>query len=150
MTSIISAAGNSLSCWHIMNNCQQNEQAESQWMTERRTETSSSNLQLPISIAQLVTAVTTVAPHTQTSVILQNFIHSQSNIAFTTAMSLGNYNLHFDGCFPREPGLAGPSVVFLRLSWNRTFVDTLLVGCPSCHPTNSVKTLKETQSTCLN
>jgi len=55
--------------------------------------------------------------------------------------------------FPSKPGLE-PLGFFLYLSWNRTFEDkwltSLWAACPSCHPTNSVKAQKETQSTNSN
>lgn len=55
-----------------------------------------------------------------------------------------NY-LRFKGFFAGECGLAGSTLVFfLHLFWERTFLRAL---CPSCHPTNIVKALKETQST---
>jgi len=54
--------------------------------------------------------------------------------------------------FPGEPGLAGsPSVFFLHLFQKRTYgykcAGFLWTRCSSCHPTNSVKAPKETQST---
>jgi len=55
--------------------------------------------------------------------------------------------------FPGQPGLpSSPQVFFVHLFWKRTFGEKwhrlfIQAGRPSCHPTNSVKALKETQST---
>jgi len=62
----------------------------------------------------------------------------------------------FDGLFPGEPRLAGPPSISVSVCSRRHHLGTsemgffYKLGCPSCHPTNSVKALKETQSNDLN
>jgi len=53
------------------------------------------------------------------------------------------HHLRFKGSYPLQPWSAGsPLFFFLRLFWNRTVGDKfhgyLGIGCPSCHPNNSV------------
>jgi len=60
-------------------------------------------------------------------------------------------SLHFDGHFPGGPGLAGTrmSPFWILLQDEKVVVTTGAIrcakhaGCPSCHPTSSVKSLKE-------
>jgi len=65
-----------------------------------------------------------------------------------------SYHLRFTGPFPGEPGLAGrsPVVFFLHLLHGRESSVGISGMCfyrprPSCHPTNSVKSLKGTYIT---
>jgi len=60
-----------------------------------------------------------------------------------------HHHVHFNGRFPDLPASASsPSLFFLHSPWKRTFRGKWPgAGYPSCHPTNSVKALRETQST---
>jgi len=63
---------------------------------------------------------------------------------------ISHHHLHFNICFPGEPGLEiplpPPAVSFLHLFWKRIFgnkVAEIFMGqMPSCYPNNCVKALK--------
>ena len=76
----------------------------------------------------------------------------QSSTTQAAFVVIRNIHLRFNDHFPDEPRLASYCTVFLlHLFCRRTFgisgTDYSWAGCPSCHQTNSVKTLKEAHST---
>ena len=76
----------------------------------------------------------------------------QSSTTQAAFVVICNIHLRFNDHFPDEPGLASYCTVFLlHLFCRRTCgisgTDYSWAGCPSCHQTDSVKTLKEAHST---
>jgi len=74
--------------------------------------------------------------------------NSESTPAKDRCSTAGPCNLRVNGRFPREPGFASfPQSSSSNSSGTDPLVSCSQAGCPSYHPTNSVKALKETQST---